>query len=152
MGGRAVLKEEEYLDMLEEIVRRDYYTDADKAVKEEQDDDDSSLDSSSASDDDDNDDDDDSSPVAHLPPTTLSTFHATTTSEDNEYFLHQHQTDLLAHRSAYAYAYSDKPLLLLPDGSVATHQRLLKMEATPLASNDFDLHRKGPLGTTKYVP
>ncbi|GMI33504.1 hypothetical protein TeGR_g14047, partial [Tetraparma gracilis] len=67
------------------------------------------------------------------------------------YFHEQHQEDLAAHRSAYAYAYAkDKPLMLMPDGSEMTSAKLLRMEATPLASDEFDLHVKGPLGGAKY--
>ena len=132
---RVVLGEDEYVGALDEIIRRDYYPGTLPVRDDHGDSDDGG----------DNDDNDDGRIVS------LTKFHQQNTSEDNEYFHHQHLKDLEAHRSAYSYAYKEgKPLLLMPDGKEQTSEMLARIEPAPLASDEFDLHPKGGLDAWKY--
>lgn len=116
----AVLEEEDYVDAIEDIIKRDYFPDP-----KGYDDDSSTIATQTTN----TDNTDTTITASHYggpgkPPTlTLSEFHKTHTSEDNEYYRQQQIKSLEEHRRLYAYAYGDKPLMLLPDGTEATKER-----------------------------
>eukprot|EP00520_Triparma_pacifica_P013939 CAMPEP_0118649534 /NCGR_PEP_ID=MMETSP0785-20121206/9756_1 /TAXON_ID=91992 /ORGANISM="Bolidomonas pacifica, Strain CCMP 1866" /LENGTH=194 /DNA_ID=CAMNT_0006541831 /DNA_START=124 /DNA_END=704 /DNA_ORIENTATION=- len=176
---RVVLDEDTYVEALDKVIRRDYFpstiigstVDKDNDHNNEhnnehnqdrQDDSffDDTVDGFNVGYDDDYDDNDDNNNDDNnnrtkrdlaLSSKNLTDFHRVATSEDNEYFHKQHQEDLSDHRERYAYAYTEgKPLMLMPDGTKQTEERLALMEATPLASDEFDLKPKGMVETWKY--
>ncbi|GMH71173.1 hypothetical protein TrRE_jg9946 [Triparma retinervis] len=164
--SRAVLDEDTYVEALDDVIRRDYYPstrneDDKKGTRGRRNEGGDrgefydnygdgggygyGLDDCSEEEDESN------HQMSAKKADNLTDFHRKNTSEDNEYFHKQHQSDLDAHRERYAYAYAEgAPLLLMPDGTKQTKEKLALMEATPLASDEFDLKPKGMAETWKY--